>query len=75
MSHTQEIERQKMKASQQSNHNNKKSNNIGSTEFEANNHSSSAERHLSTDVRHQSADEEILVRAQEGSGPGYVSLG
>ena len=79
MSRTQEIERQKMRASQHNNNNsynsNNNSDNIDSADYEANHNSLSADRHLPNDVRHQSGDEEILVRAQEGSGPGYVSLG
>ena len=94
MSRTQEIERQKMEASQHNNnhHNNNNNNssgggsssssnsnsngnNISLADYEANSNSPTTDRHLSNDTRQQSGDEEILVRAQEGNGPGYVSLG
>ena len=54
---------------------NSNSNKISLVDYEANNNSPTTDRHLSNDTRQQSGDEEILIRAQEGNGPGYVSLG
>ena len=73
MSHTQELERRKMEAGQQANNSNGKS-----ADYSASDNSPSTGHppiNNGDKNKDSSADEEILVRAQEGGGPGYVSLG
>ena len=73
MSRTQELERQKMEAGQQT-----KVDNANSADYDTNDNSPSS-GHSSSDIepkdKGDGGDEEILRRAQEGGGPGYISLG